>query len=63
MARCEKNCNRISQRLSFFANFQVWPLVEVFSAFMKNCDQGVDENHFIILISSAYLNVYNTYTF
>ena len=45
----EKKYKRVSQRLCFFTNFQVCPLVEVSSAFLKNCDQGVDDNPLTIL--------------
>jgi len=50
--RWEK-CKRVSQPLCFFTNFQVCPLIEVSSAFLKKCDYGVDENPFVILNNSV----------
>jgi len=41
MTLWEKKYKRESQRECFFANFQVCPLVEVSSAFLKKCDEGV----------------------
>jgi len=52
MTLWEKKYKRESQRQGFFANFQVCPLVEVSSAFLEKCDQGVDDNSFIILNNS-----------
>jgi len=36
----------------FFANFKVCHLVELSTAFLKKCDQGMDDNPFIILNNS-----------
>ena len=49
MTLWEKKYKRESQRQCFFANFQVCPLVEASSAFLKKCDQGVNDNPFISL--------------
>jgi len=53
MTLWEKKYKRESQRQCFFANFQVCPLVEVSSAFLKKCDHGVEDNPFISLNNSS----------
>ena len=58
MTLWEKKYKRESQRQCFFANLQVYSLVEVSSAFLKKNDQGVDDNPVIILnqISAKKIN-------
>jgi len=52
MTLWEKKYKRELQRQRIFANFQMCPVVEVSSAFLKKCDQGVDDNPFIVLNNS-----------
>jgi len=52
MTLWEKKYKRESQWQCFFTNFQVCPLVEVSSAFLKKCDQGVEDSPFISLNNS-----------
>ena len=52
MTLWEKKYKRESQWQCFFTNFQVCPLVEVSSAFLKKCDQGLEDSPFISLNNS-----------
>ena len=52
MTLWEKKYKRESQWQCFFTNFQVCPLVEVSSAFLKKCDQGVEDSPFVSLNNS-----------
>jgi len=48
-ARCEKKNNRESWQLLVFANFQLWPLVILFSTRVKKWNHETAENPLIIL--------------
>jgi len=52
MTRCEKNWRRASQWQWFFNNFQLWPLVTMFSDLWKNSFHGVPEKPLTNLKSS-----------